>query len=276
MLLLADFIDRGQADGTIATAGRPNNSGQHPELSVSVPISVPEVLESTAEPQKAHDAVSQARRLRDALAGADVDALIAKANADGEDFGLRGLRAAAAEQPPEPVETPPLPTGRYRCIVIDPPWPVTKIRRHARPDQGTALDYPTMTLEQIAALDVPGLAADGCHIYLWVTHRFLPAGLDLLEQWGARYECLLTWRKNVGITPFSWMYDTEHVIFGRVGSLPLDRQGLRLSFDGAVAGHSVKPDVFYERVIEASPDPRLEMFARRQRDGFIAWGNEVA
>ena len=28
---------------------------------------------------------------------------------------------------PEPVITPPLPDGEYRCVVIDPPWPMQKI-----------------------------------------------------------------------------------------------------------------------------------------------------
>jgi N6-adenosine-specific RNA methylase IME4 len=85
----------------------------------------------------------------------------------------------------------------------------------------------------------------------------------------------MTWRKNVGPTPFSWMYDTEHVLFGRVGDLPLSRNGLRLSFEAPVVGHSIKPDVFYERVCQATPGPRLAMFERGERDGFQVWGDEV-
>ena len=135
-----------------------------------------------------------------------------------------------------------------------------------------------MTLEQIAdesIVPVRTHADDDCHLYLWVTHKFLPAGLELMEKWGFRYQCVMTWRKNVGITPFSWMYDTEHVLFGTRGNLPLQRKGIRLSFEAKVQGHSVKPDVFYERVTEATPGPRIEMFARRKRDGFEAWGNEI-
>lgn len=30
----------------------------------------------------------------------------------------------ARKREPEPVETPELPKKRYRCIVVDPPWPV--------------------------------------------------------------------------------------------------------------------------------------------------------
>lgn len=177
---------------------------------------------------------------------------------------------------PGPVTDPPLPAGTFACIVIDPPWPVQKIKRGTRPWQTAALDYPVMTLQQIRDLPVPDLAdGDGCHLYLWVTHKYLPDGLDLLQRWGFRYQCLMTWCKNTGMVPYSWMYDTEHVLFATRGGLRVLRRGLRLSFDEPVNGHSAKPDVFYDRVRQASPGPRLDMFARTRRDGFTTWGNEV-
>jgi N6-adenosine-specific RNA methylase IME4 len=175
----------------------------------------------------------------------------------------------------EPAPQVPVPPGTYRAITLDPPWPIEKIERLERTNQED-LDYQTMSLDEIGALPVHDLADEaGCHVYLWVTHRFLPDGLDLLARWGARYQCVMTWVKNVGITPFSWMYSTEHVLFGRIGSLPLERNGLRLDFAAPVQGHSRKPDVFYERVCQASPGPRLAMFERGQRDGFEVWGDEV-
>jgi len=169
----------------------------------------------------------------------------------------------------------PLPTGTYRCIVIDPPWPIEKIEREARPNQSSALDYPTMTLEEIEALPIADMASlEGCHVYLWVTQKFLREGFRLFEAWGVRYQCLMTWVKPTGMTPYSWMYNTEHILFGRVGSLPLERMGLKLSLDAPATGHSVKPAAFYERVSEASPPPRIELFARSPRPGFDGWGNE--
>ncbi len=191
-----------------------------------------------------------------------------------ENLSTRELRARIRNRPA--LNPPAYPEGQYATVVIDPPWPVEKILRDVRPQQGPALDYPVMQLDEIEALPVPALAGDGCHVYLWVTHRFLPAGLELFDAWGVSYECLMTWVKNVGMTPFSWMYDTEHVLFGRVGQLEVVQKGQRLSFSESVQGHSVKPDVFYERVLAASPEPRLEMFARRTRAGFEPWGNEVA
>lgn len=202
---------------------------------------------------------------------------IAETKAAGKELTTTGaLQAAARSTAPEPAVTPPLPDRKYRCIVIDPPWPVAKIERDERPNQGVALDYPTMTLDEIAALPVAELAAvNGCHIYLWTTQKFLPDAFSLFNAWGVRYQCLMTWVKPTGMTPYSWMYNTEHVLFGRIGKLDLQRMGLKLSFEAQVTRHSEKPAVFYERVAQASPEPRLDMFARNTRDGFDVWGNEV-
>lgn len=176
---------------------------------------------------------------------------------------------------PDPHDTPPLPGDRYRCIVIDPPWPMDRIVRNTRPRQAAGLDYPTWTLEQIAELPVGELVDPaGCHLYLWVTHRFLPTGLDILGEWGARYECALTWIKPGGPTPFSWQYNTEHALFARAGAgLDLECNGAKLSLEAPTTGHSRKPEAFYDRVREVSPGPRLNMFnAGRELDGFDAWG----
>ncbi len=196
-------------------------------------------------------------------------------------------REIAALVPEKVVQTdfssirtaPPVPEGRYRCIVIDPPWPVQKIEREQRPHQGAELDYPTMSEDEIRTRIADELrtriAADGCHLYLWVTQRYLPLGLELTEAWGFRYQCLLTWVKPTGMTPYSWMYNTEHVIFARQGGVALTRLGLKLAFDAPVVRHSEKPTTFYDLVRQASPGPRLAMFERKPREGFTVWGNEV-
>lgn len=214
------------------------------------------------------------------LPAEEVTALIDNGRITPELKQTEARALVAGRRDPDPVSDPVSPRpGTYSCIVIDPPWDIKKIEREERPNQGVALDYPTMSLEQIADeqwVPVRTHAADNCHLYLWVTHKYLPSGLELMAAWGFRYQCTMTWRKNVGITPFSWMYDTEHVLFGRKGNLPLTQLGLRLSFDAPVQGHSVKPEVFYDRVRAASPGPRIDMFARTPRDGFDVWGNEVA
>lgn len=166
-----------------------------------------------------------------------------------------------------------IPAGKFPCIVIDPPWPMEKIERDERPNQ-FGFDYPTMSEEELMAYPLPAMAADNCHLYLWTTHRFLPMALRLAEHWGFRYQCLMTWVKNVGMTPFSWMYSTEHVLFCRRGNLQLEKLGLRLDFQAKVREHSRKPDEFYDLVRQASPGPRLDVFSREAREGFEQVGNE--
>ena len=180
--------------------------------------------------------------------------------------------------PPEP-ETPPLPEGRFKCILIDPPWPIEKIERQVRPKQGPYVDYHVWTIDRIQQEVGEYLeekaGKEGCHVYLWATHRHIPEAFKLFKAWRVRYQCLMTWKKNVGITPYSWMYDTEHVLFGRIGGLPLNENGLRLWFEAPVTRHSEKPQIFYDRIRAASPEPRLDLFAREQHEGFTPWGDEV-
>jgi len=167
----------------------------------------------------------------------------------------------------------PIPENKYQTIVIDPPWPTEKIIRDERPNQDI-FNYPTMSIEEITNFKTSEFAADNCHIYMWSTHKFLPVAFLILDSWGFKYQCLMTWRKNVGMTPFSWMYSTEHILFGRKGNLPLLKMGVRLDFDAKVREHSRKPEIFYETVKSVSPGPRIDIFSREKHEGFDQFGNE--
>ena len=166
-------------------------------------------------------------------------------------------------------------TQQYRTLVVDPPWPMVKILRDVRPNQAD-FDYPTMAIEEIKGLPILRAASpEGCHLYLWTTHKFLPAAFEVMAEWGFKYQCLLTWVKNVGFTPFSWMYSTELCLFGKLGDLPLLRMGKRVDFEAKIREHSRKPEIFYSLVREVSPAPRIDIFGREAHDGFDSWGNEV-
>jgi len=167
-----------------------------------------------------------------------------------------------------------IPDGQYRTLVIDPPWPIEMVTKAVRPRQ-IKMPYPSMTIEDIAELDIPSISYDDSHLYLWTTHKHLWSAYEIMSEWGFKYQCVLTWVKPVGVSPFSWMYSTELVLFGRRGSLDLLKMGVRLDFQGKVREHSRKPDEFYDIVREVSPGPRIDMFSRELRDGFAQFGDEV-
>lgn len=208
---------------------------------------------------------------------ADFERYVTKTKEAGEELSSFGLLLLAGRLfPPSPTVTPKLPPGKYRCITLDPPWPMQQIQRKIFPMQSKYLAYPTLNVEAISAVPIRDFAYEGgCHVYLWVTHHFLPFGFELFETWGVKYECQLTWIKPAGFTPYSWNYNTEHVLFGRIGHLPLLRNGVKLSFEEPSLKHSRKPDCFYEIVRRVSPGPRIDMFAREPRAGFESWGNEA-
>lgn len=204
---------------------------------------------------------------------------IAEVKSRGEELTSKGLLDLAYQrrriQEKQGVVDVAPPIGKYSTIVVDPPWPMGKSDRTARPLQGPYLEYPTMEIEEIKSLPVSDLAAESCHVYLWATHRFLPVAFEVFETWGVKYHCLLTWVKNVGFTPFSWMFSTEHCLFGWIGNFQFEKMGLRVDFKAPVREHSRKPDEFYSLVRAASPEPRIDLFSRERHEGFDAWGAEA-
>ena len=84
-----------------------------------------------------------------------------------------------------------------------------------------------------------------------------------------------------GVLGGTFGISTEFILFARRGSLKAKTRVKGTWFpwkreyvNGAPA-HSRKPAAFMEMVESVSPGPRLEMFARRRREGWSAWGNEV-
>jgi N6-adenosine-specific RNA methylase IME4 len=167
---------------------------------------------------------------------------------------------------------------KYRTIVADPPSPQPLVgkyqrRRHASADD---LPYQTMTLQDIAGLQVAGLAESGAHLWLWTTNAFLRAAFDVMEAWGFTYLTTVTWVKPSGCG--AWFVGrTQHVLFGyrERCEFPLARYQPNVFF-AAPKEHSAKPEGFTDWIETISPEPRVELFARRHRLGWDVWGNESA
>jgi N6-adenosine-specific RNA methylase IME4 len=148
--------------------------------------------------------------------------------------------------------------------------------------RGADRHYPLMSTRDICTLPVRSWAAANAHLYLWVTNNFLEDGLKVVKAWGFEYITLISWFKegNPGLGQY-FRGLTEHVLFAKRGQPPYRTredgkraQGLT-GFTAPRTEHSVKPDQIHKWAELLSPEPRLEMFARRARPGWDLWGNEA-
>lgn len=169
---------------------------------------------------------------------------------------------------------------QYKTIMADPPWPESgggKIKR------GADRHYPLMKVKEIVGLSpfVRSLVhPEGCHLYLWVTNNHLKAGLEVLEAWGFRYVTMITWAKDRQGLGQYFRGKTEHVLFGVRGQLPYKIEGEKRQqgttlIEAPRTTHSKKPEEIFTYAERVSYGPRLEMFARTEREGWDVWGNEV-
>ena len=168
------------------------------------------------------------------------------------------------------------PTGRYSCIVIDPPWPMQKIEREVRPNQ-VGFEYPTMSEDELAAFPVPHIAADDCHLFCWTTQKFLFMANRLIEAWGFRYVCQFVWHKPGGFQPIGLpQYNCEFALYARRGTPKfVDLKQFSCCFSAPRREHSRKPDEFYDMVRRVTAAPRIDVFSREAREGFAQYGNEA-
>lgn len=160
---------------------------------------------------------------------------------------------------------------KYKTLVADPPWTFKY-----RPTQG-AVPYPTLSTPQLIAMgpQIQDLAATDSHLYLWSTHSHLADALGVIGAWGFRFIQAIPWDKErMGLGHY-FRNRTELLLFAVRGHLRLKRRDLVAFIREVRREHSRKPEAAYRLIEAGSPGPRLELFARRCRDGWDAWGNEI-
>lgn len=174
---------------------------------------------------------------------------------------------------------------KYQTIYADPPWQFQNRTGKVAPEHKRLNRYETMTFAEIQALPVSKVAAERCHLYLWVPNALLPEGLEVMKAWGFTYKTNLVWEKvrkdgqpdgrGVG---FYFRNVTEILLFGIRGgnnrTLQPGRSQVNL-LRTMKREHSRKPDEFVSLIEACSPGPRLEMFARGNREGWDMWGNQA-
>jgi N6-adenosine-specific RNA methylase IME4 len=169
------------------------------------------------------------------------------------------------------TNTPNLPQGEFDIILADPPWNYD-INIRGSPDD----HYNVMTNEAIENLEIP--AAENAILFLWATAPKIQEAIKVLKAWGFTYRSHAVWIKDKIGNGYYFRSQHELLLVGKKGNIPTPQEKDRHSsvIMAATKEHSEKPDIVYQIIEQMYPNRKyLELFARKEREGWTSWGNEM-
>jgi N6-adenosine-specific RNA methylase IME4 len=182
-------------------------------------------------------------------------------------------------EPPYPFHQ--LASGGYGVILADPPWHFKGYTQDGGPKSPSA-HYPCMSVDEIAALPVHTLAAPDCALIMWATAPMLPAALTLIDHWGFVFKTAGAWAKQSRTgnslafgTGYIFRSAAEFFLVATRGKPKVQSRSIRNLIVAPIREHSRKPDAMHANIEALYDGPYLEMFAREQREGWTAWGNDT-
>jgi N6-adenosine-specific RNA methylase IME4 len=169
------------------------------------------------------------------------------------------------------AEPQPLPTGIFDVILADPPWEYYLQKRGS-----TLGHYEAQPTEDIRKLKIP--SADNAVLFLWATNPKLEEALEVMKAWGFQYKTNLVWVKDKIGTGYYFRGQHELLFLGTKGNMGVPEEQNRPSsvLNAPRTEHSEKPLEVYKLIETMYPvGKRLELYARKKREGWESWGNEL-
>jgi N6-adenosine-specific RNA methylase IME4 len=165
----------------------------------------------------------------------------------------------------------------YGIIYMDPATRFAVWSRATGLDRAADNHYPTELWDDIAARPLP--AARDCVLLCWSTRAQLANTIRMIEdRWRFVYKTCFGWDKDARGTGYIAIDNCELLLVFSRGNPVWPAPGTQdLALIKAPRGtHSEKPEAFAEMIERLWPNTaKLEMFARKPRDGWDSWGNEV-
>jgi len=166
--------------------------------------------------------------------------------------------------------------NKYNIIYADPPWPYKNKRTGGSMSSGASDKYSIMILKDIIDLPVQSLTGRDAVLFLWSTVPFLHEAFHVMEAWGYTYKTTIFWRKIMSLGMGFWFRgQVEVCLFGIKGKVPAFRCQQANFMQVKALKHSQKPEEMYRLIESVTEEPRMELFARKRRPGWDAWGNEI-
>jgi N6-adenosine-specific RNA methylase IME4 len=164
-------------------------------------------------------------------------------------------------------------------LYADPPWHFEVYNEESGVERAAGNHYSTMSLDEISALPIPSLATPDAVLFMWTTAPHLQESFQVFAAWGFEYKTNAVWVKDkIGLGYFI-RGQHEHLLIATRGDMPCPLPANRPPsvINAPRREHSRKPDEAYELIERMYPElPKLELFARQQRPGWAAWGNETS
>ena len=139
----------------------------------------------------------------------------------------------------ESIKSKTFPTigGKFKTILIDPPWDYGALSLAGRGHP----EYATMGISELQALDIGKYAEESCHLYLWTTNNFLHEALKLGTGWGFAYKTVITWIKpSMGMGSY-FRNSTEQLLFFVKGTLQTRTDNTLTHLEAPRGEHSCLP-----------------------------------
>jgi N6-adenosine-specific RNA methylase IME4 len=174
---------------------------------------------------------------------------------------------------------------KYKIILADPPWKQSKggkksVRKNS---SGTKLDYPVISLSEIKEhlAFFTAQTEENSILFLWTIDKYLHEAEAMANELGFKLHARMVWNKVTGIpAAFTIRYGHEYLLYMYRGKLtPViksERGKIHSVFTEQVKRHSQKPEISYQIIERLYKDGnKIELYARKKRDGWDAWSDEI-
>lgn len=188
---------------------------------------------------------------------------------------------------------PQLPKRKFDIIYADPPWHYNGKLQFDRSSttadkidlsknifiSSAAFKYPTLKTTELMKIPVRDIAKDDCLLFMWTSNPHLAQAIELGKAWGFEYKTVpFVWDKMKHNPGQYTLSNCEMCLLFKRGRIPRPRgaRNMKQLIRVPRKEHSEKPIEVMQAIEKMFPtQERIELFARKETEGWTAWGLNI-